>query len=185
MPRASSLVPAVLVSCLAAACTQHNVYVRYGEVHRHLPELRATGQAQVATHSVADGDDPANAPAVASEMTTTIKFDRRVDVGATATTLRKLAEGCPDHIPYRGAEGRNPCALVRYRDAHFLIDTRHAASGDSGSGYFVTFLGLGAIGGGFACGFLCESHNEAKAVALIGGGLIVLTIAAIQSGARD
>jgi len=184
MPRATSLL--VLACITATGCGQRTVYVRYGEVHRHLGELRARGEAEVETRELDSDDDPASAPAIASESTTKISFDRSVTVAATATTLRKLAEGCRDLPPFRGAEGPKPCGLVRYRDAHFVVDEKTIAP-DHGTitGVLIATMGLAAIGGGIYCGFECDDKPEAKAVGLIAGGLAILLVAAVKSGARD
>ncbi|MBL0219521.1 MAG: hypothetical protein IPQ07_37340 [Myxococcales bacterium] len=83
-------------------CGRRDVYVRYGDIHRHLGELRAQGHATV------------EATETDAERTNNVTHDPDT---ATTVDLRLgqiggLAEGCKDVPPFRGAEPIAGCELT-------------------------------------------------------------------------
>jgi hypothetical protein len=88
--------------------------------------------------------------------------------------------------PFRGAEPKNPCPLIVHRDDYFPVGSRLVPpSSESVVTGIIARAGVGALGGAVYCSLTCDSYTELKTGGLIAGGLLLLIIAAVRSGARD
>jgi hypothetical protein len=167
----------VMAAVVGAGCpSQRSVYVRYGDIHHHLVEIRANGYADVEALET-EAESHTNATYAPDEATT---------VRITLASIRDLAAGCPDIPPFRGVTLSKPCGLVTHRDeSRFIGNKTDRIRGHDVVRFIAGASTLGLFGGAIYCGIACESNSGAKAVALGGAGLLTLLVWAVASGARD
>ena len=169
---------AILIStCSLIGCVgRRDVYVRYGDIHRHLGELRAQGHATVeATETDAERTNNATHD---SDTVTTV--DLRLD------QVSALADGCKDVPPFRGAEPATGCELVMKRDDHLVVANRADRLHPHDVVRFTSgLLTLAGTGGAIYCGFACDSYRAEKIGVMAGGALVSLLIWVVASGGRD
>lgn len=167
----------LLALALTACVGRRQVYVRYGDVHRHLVELRSAGHAEVEAIETTE-ERGNNATAEADSATTT-----RVRLADVA----KLADGCPDVPPFRGDDtSAGACELVRDRDQLIHVGSRRDRVRSHDVIAFTFGFGtLGLAGGAIYCGLECESSSGEKTIGLVVGALVSAVVWAVASGGRD
>ncbi len=167
----------LVATCSLVGCVgRRDVYVRYGDIHRHLGELRAQGHATVeATETDAERSNNATHD---SDTVTTV--DLRLDQVST------LADGCKDVPPFRGAELVTACELVLKRDDHLVVANRADRLHPHDVVRFTSgLLTLAGTGGAIYCGFACDSYRGEKIGVMAGGALVSLLVWVVASGGRD
>lgn len=152
------------------------MYVRYGDIHRHLGELRAQGHATVeATETDAERTNN-----VTHDSDTATTVDLRIG------QIAGLDEGCPDVPPFRGAEPKTGCELTLKRDAHLVVDNRpDRLRTHNVVAFGAGLLTLGGTGGAIYCGIACDSYRAEKIGVLAGTALVSLLVWVVASGGRD
>ena len=162
---------------LCGCVGEREISVRYGEIHRHLVELRDHGHVEVEARATGGGGGN-NATAVPDESTT-------VDLHWSAA-IADLAVGCPDIPPFRGTKLGHPCALVDRRDDQWLVERRadrirphHVVAVVAG------VVTLGSVGGAIYCGFECEHARGGKVIGLGITAAVSALVWLVTTGARD
>ncbi len=166
----------VASSSLVSCAGRRDVYVRYGDIHRHLGELRAQGHAIVeATETDAERTNNATHD---SDTATTV--DLRIG------QIALLAEGCSDVPPFRGTQPSAGCELTLKRDAHLVVDNRpDRLRTHNVVAFGAGLLTLGGAGGAIYCGIACDSYRAEKIGVMAGAALVSLLVWVVASGGHD
>lgn len=174
---ATALALVALSLAASAGCRGwRELYIRKGEVHRHLKELREQGRAQVEARETDEelGNNFTHDP------------DVRYPVTLEYAQVKTFAEGCPDEPPFRGMELKVPCDLITNRDDElFYARKRDRLRSHNIVAAVAGVATLGLAGGGIYCGFECEGSRNLKTVGFAASAVVSALVFIIAGGGRD
>jgi hypothetical protein len=157
------------------ACTTTRVAVRGDELRAHLPDLRATGTATVATETMIDD---ATTGAAGREQ---IRLAQRVTLAGQASALSELATGCPDGPP----DHPEDCAFSLYHHDPFVLRSdRRVDPGGVALGALVAglFVGYGAMA---YCAWNCSGTKSDLSFVGLGITSVLSIVFAIHQHRHD